>query len=313
MQRIVERGQIEAMQHQQVRRIRKPDPTRVFARRGERLRGLSERHSIAGYLRLMAHLANAQQAVLDRLQGDAPASEPGRAAEALPLDPRQILEQQAWRGVLRDLCRAVLEQPDVPEGVRAACTRLADEAIDARARRTNGDKSGWVDAQAEALLGLSTVEIDHAAAPFLMAALQVWWTHLAIQQDVDDFRGEIRPGICPVCAYAPVASVIAADAEAPGYRFLHCALCSSAWHHVRAQCSQCGSAKSISYQSIEGGEKAIRAECCDECNTYRKALYQEHDQNVEPVADDLASLALDLLLGNAGYQRASNNPLFWQA
>jgi FdhE protein len=30
------------------------------------------------------------------------------------------------------------------------------------------------------------------------------------------------------------------------------------------------------------------------------------------VADDLASLNLDLLLGERGYHRASGNPLLWQ-
>jgi FdhE protein len=33
---------------------------------------------------------------------------------------------------------------------------------------------------------------------------------------------------------------------------------------------------------------------------------------VEPVADDLATLALDLLMGEAGYHRGSTNPLLWQ-
>jgi hypothetical protein len=45
----------------------------------------------------------------------------------------------------------------------------------------------------------------------------------------------------------------------------------------------------------------------------RKIFYQEKDSDVEPVADDLASLALDLLLGEAGFHRASGNPLLWQA
>ena len=44
----------------------------------------------------------------------------------------------------------------------------------------------------------------------------------------------------------------------------------------------------------------------------RKILYEERDTAVEPVADDLASLALDLLLAEEGYHRASGNPLLWQ-
>jgi FdhE protein len=55
----------------------------------------------------------------------------------------------------------------------------------------------------------------------------------------------------------------------------------------------------------------VRAETCEQCRGYRKIMYQEHDTGVDPVADDLASLALDLLLGEQGYHRASGNPLLW--
>ncbi len=33
---------------------------------------------------------------------------------------------------------------------------------------------------------------------------------------------------------------------------------------------------------------------------------------MEPLADDLGSLALDLLMAVEGYQRAASNPLLWQ-
>ena len=91
---------------------------------------------------------------------------------------------------------------------------------------------------------------------------------------------------------------------------------------VRVQCSQCGaSGKSIGYYSLENtaggknsseeGGAAVRAETCEECRGYRKILYQEKDPGVEPVADDVASLALDLLLSDEGYHRANSNPLLW--
>ena len=51
---------------------------------------------------------------------------------------------------------------------------------------------------------------------------------------------------------------------------------------------------------------------CDSCRCYRKIFCQEKDIGVEPVADDLARLALDLLMSEAGYHRASGNPLLWQ-
>jgi FdhE protein len=92
---------------------------------------------------------------------------------------------------------------------------------------------------------------------------------------------------------------------------------------VRVQCTGCGaSGKNIAYQSAtilahlendgSAAEAAVRAETCEECHAYRKILYQEKDPGVEPLADDLATLNLDLLLGQGGYHRVSGNPLLWQ-
>src|SRR5437868_5046602 len=123
---------------------------------------------------------------------------------------------------------------------------------------------------------------------------------------------EFPASVRGVCGMMPVASVVRVDKHSQGYRYLHCALCATEWHMVRLTCSQCLATQDISYHSIEGGSDAIRAESCGSCRTYRKILYQEKDTGVEPVADDLASLALGLLLGEAGYHRASGNPLLWQ-
>ncbi len=41
------------------------------------------------------------------------------------------------------------------------------------------------------------------------------------------------------------------------------------------------------------------AETCDECNHYLKICYMDRDANVDPCADDLATLALDLLVTEA--------------
>jgi hypothetical protein len=70
------------------------------------------------------------------------------------------------------------------------------------------------------------------------------------------------------------------------------------------KCTNCDSTKGIAYHGIEGGSDAVKAESCDECHTYRKIGYQDKDLEFEPLADDLASLTLDLLMGEAGYRRA---------
>ena len=168
-----------------------------------------------------------------------------------------------------------------------------------------------LEASADALLAAQTESIDVAAAPFIMAALQVYWVDLAGRLRIDDVHEIDVPGVCPVCGTLPVASVVRADPRSQGFRYLHCALCATEWHMVRVKCSHCYSTKGITYQSIESAPPGIRAECCDTCHTYRKILYQEEDGSIEPVADDLASLSLDLLLSEAGYHRARANPLLW--
>jgi FdhE protein len=116
-------------------------------------------------------------------------------------------------------------------------------------------------------------------------------------------------GRCPVCGFAPVAGVVTAAGRAPGVRYLHCGLCATAWNHVRAVCVTCGGSRGLALHSIEGSDGVVQAETCDECHSYAKMLYQAKDMAVEPMADDLASLGLDMLVGEAGYRRHAANPL----
>ena len=53
---------------------------------------------------------------------------------------------------------------------------------------------------------------------------------------------------------------------------------------------------------------AAKAESCEVCRSYRKLYRLDKQQYADPVADDLASLALDILVGEAGYARAGHNP-----
>jgi FdhE protein len=39
-----------------------------------------------------------------------------------------------------------------------------------------------------------------------------------------------------------------------------------------------------------------------------KILHHQNDRSLDPVADDVATLALDLLLRQSGYRRGSVNP-----
>jgi FdhE protein len=180
-----------------------------------------------------------------------------------------------------------------------------------------------LEAQADAILAHRFAGVDPSGAPFIMAALQVVWTDLAADIDKRDVPYLDTPGLCPVCGSHPVASTVRVGGVHDNYRYLQCGLCATEWHMVRAKCSSCDSTKGIAYHAPgspdadattserESGKAALKAESCDQCHTYRKIGYQSLDYDFDPFADDLASLTLDLLMGEAGYQRASPHPWLW--
>jgi FdhE protein len=312
-QRILEPGQIETLAERSIPRIRLPDRKLVFARRAARLQRLATDAALGDYLRFLAVLVEAQHVALAHLAAEPPALAQVQRAREHRMPPIHATNwplPQRWRDTLESLCLAVAAQADFPAGVNEAIARI------------RGAAPAWIEAQATSILGAQSDAIDAQIAPLVMAALQVHWVALAAVFVADEVTALDVPGVCPVCGTLPVASIVCAQSRYQGYRYLHCALCATEWHMVRVQCSQCGaSGKNIAYLSLESdtpdgpqpetGGAAVRAETCDECHGYRKILYQEKDPGVEPVADDVASVALDLLLGEQGYHRVSNNPLLW--
>jgi len=227
-----------------------------------------------------------------------------------PIHPATWPRAPQWRETLEFLCAALAAQTGFPPGVRDCISTI---------RRAT---PAWIEAQATSIVEARSDAVDIPAAPVVMAALQVHWAALAAHFVAAEVAALDVPGVCPLCGSLPVASMVCARSPYQGYRYLHCALCATEWHMVRVLCSQCGaSGKNIAYYSLEGhaadksrgeeGGAAVRAETCEQCHAYRKILYQEKDTAVEPVADDVASVALDLLLAEEGYHRASGNPLLW--
>ncbi len=52
----------------------------------------------------------------------------------------------------------------------------------------------------------------------------------------------------------------------------------------------------------------MKAETCDKCRSYVKILYQVNDHLLEPLADDVATLGLDMLMAEEGWKRGGHNP-----
>ena len=305
MQRILQPGEIEALDRTSQPRIRLPRPASLFADRAARLAQKAEGNPIGDYLRFLSCLVRAQQQAAGAVQTTAPdAALIAQAQEhSMPLLPAASHVDPAWHGVLDQLVAALDGATEVPEALRPtlqALRTMPGEERDTLARRV--------------LVGLLTELQDLAAAPIVMAALQVTFADRASRLKEGDVPYTDPATICPVCGSAPVASVLRIGGREAGLRYLHCGTCCTEWHMVRVKCSHCESTKGVRYQGMqsEGSDQkdeVVLAETCDQCHTYRKIANQEKDPLAEPLADDLATLLLDLLMGETDFARASMNPL----
>jgi FdhE protein len=281
-----------------------PNPAARFATTAARLEALSDGHPMADWLRFMAGLAQAQH---DAVAALAPLAGPDAAlvrqaveARMPPLSADGHRRHPLWREGLA----AVLDSSEngrfagtVPEDARAVMRSLRARGAAAQEKLADDFLSGGV------------APAETGATLYVAAALQVYFTRLAGQLSAEDLRLLPERGLCPCCGSLPVSGVVTASGRAPGTRYLHCSLCSTAWNHVRAVCITCGKSGALSLMSVEGESGAVRAEVCGDCRSYAKMLYQPQDMKVDPVADDLASLGLDVLVAEAGWSRHAPNPL----
>ena len=279
--------------------LRLPDPGMLFTARGARLQAIAASgHPDGDYLQLVAAIAQAQQAALDVHPEPQPLEQRHIElcrAHGLPLLGKDGTRDRAWRAALDTILRQV--DTTAPAPVRAIVARLA------------GQDDASREAKADALLGFDYPALDPAEVPFLAAALQVHWVRRAAALGVDAFAGLDIRNICPVCGSPPLASVLSL-APVPGIRYLQCALCAAEWRVPRGQCTQCGVRERVAYFHIETGSEAVKAEACEACRAYLKIFNPEQDAAVEATADDLGTLALDLLMDESGYERSGPNFFF---
>jgi FdhE protein len=277
-----------------------PDPTTRFSATADRLDVLSADHPMKEWLCFMAKLARAQHAVATTLPPCA-APEHNAVDRAVsehlpPLAADEHHRDPAWRDGLALLLDS-FDDGASPSQAMAAIASL----------RGRGPTS--IEVLADSFLNGDVHPEDAGAALYIAAALQVHFTRLAAGLHAPSLRLLQERGLCPCCGSTPVSGVITASGPTPGTRYLYCSLCSTAWNHARAVCITCGGSRTLSLKGIEGLSDAVKAETCDECHTYAKMLYQAKDTQVDPFADDLASLGLDVMVAEAGWARHAPNPL----
>ncbi|MFZ1873472.1 formate dehydrogenase accessory protein FdhE [Serratia sp. D1N4] len=272
----------------------------LYTRRAERLRQLAVDHPLGDYLNFAASIAAAQNnachdnpLVLDL----SAALIQGAASGKPPLDASVYPRSEHWHKLLASLIAEL--RPQAPEHVAPVLENLEKAS------------AHELELMASALLNNEFAKVGSDKAPFIWAALSLYWTQMASQipGKARAEYGEHRQ-FCPVCGSMPVSSMVHIG-TVNGLRYLHCNLCESEWHVVRVKCSNCEQTRDLNYWSLDSEQAAIKAESCGDCGTYLKLLYQEKDPQVEAVADDLASLVLDAKMEDEGFARSSINPFLF--
>ena len=270
----------------EVVQLRLPRPAELFASRARRFRELAPGNPMGEFLDALADVADAQGEALARVSlapaaPELPLTSPLRASSH-PRSP-------AWRDALAALVEALRSRP-WPAPAAQALRRLA------------GAWPEELEAMADGVLAGTPAATDLAAAPFVGAALQVYFAALASSLPAD--RVAASTGGCPVCDSPPVAGVVQGDDK---LRYLFCSLCGSEWNLTRIQCWSCSATGGIRYLCVSGDPGATKAEACAACRAYLKLFYRERVPRAEPMADDVATLTLDLLAATEGWARSGVN------
>jgi FdhE protein len=266
--------------------LRLPRPAELFARRARRFRELAPGNPMGDFLEALGEVAEAQGEALAAVPAAPPP--PGRL-EPAPLRASTHDRSPAWRHALSSLLASLRSRP-WPAPAAQAMRHLAAAGPEE------------LESLADGVLGGAPSVTDLAAAPFVGAALQVYFTALAGVLPA----GSVPPGdgACPVCASPPVAGVVLGDDK---LRYLCCSLCGSEWNLARIQCWSCRATGGIRFFGVANDPGGTKAEACSACGAYVKLFYREQMPAAEPLADDVASLTLDLLAAQEGWARSGVN------
>lgn len=274
-----------------------PAPAALFARRARRFETLAARDpDLAHFLGALSRLCAAQNAILSDLRPVEPLGDRVLAlATASGLPPLGNLAPDPDDALVRtfDALLAALPRGDLPESVRLAYDALAAAPDDRRALL------------AAALAG--AVE-EHRIAEHLAAsaALQVHMARLAATLDAARLV-RITDATCPACGGWAGVVIDVGRGEA-AERFGACPVCASEWRVPRDRCFVCdgGSDLAVRRRDLRGGP--VEARACRACGSWMKCLDRTRDPNVDPIADDVATVTLDMRMREAGYRRTGANP-----
>jgi FdhE protein len=277
-----------------------PNPAAVFDKRAGRFAFLADHGgNLAPYLRFLGDLTALQARLARELPPVAPIPadrvDLARSSRMPPIDRAAMGRDEGMHATL-DRFLADAASLTMPEAARLALSAVTAAGI--------ADRHWLLDNI------LSDKIPDDSAAPhlFVAAAVQLHLARLAATLDAAKLV-KIRTGTCPTCGGRPATSaVVGGAAGIESTRYATCGCCATQWNEVRVTCLCCGTTKGISYRSVETDEATVKAELCSECNSWVKILYQNKNASLDPIADDVSSLGLDMLMKGTDFRRGGFNP-----
>jgi formate dehydrogenase maturation protein FdhE len=167
----------------------------------------------------------------------------------------------------------------------------------------------WLQRNAPPPVAEASIGIEAAAAS--------WPGLLDTYAAADDARAFVIEGLlqafppdpCPYCSGSPVVSVLR-EAAHGSRRSYACAVCLKESAAPRLGCLNCGETDvdKLPIFRTENTDPA-RIDACDSCHGYVKTIDLTRDALACLIADDLASVSLDLWAREQGYQRVRPNLL----
>jgi FdhE protein len=296
--KIIEPGEIQGLPDKDMPQLVAPSAKHLFVERASRLEYLAKDGELKAWLEFCAMLAKAQSEVVDKI--DVAPAQDSLISESLknhipPLSISTWKMNEEWNAVYQKFIEQ-LSSGNLPQ--------KAIEAIAAFSKLSSDEQAK----QVLAFLNADESSVKPEYAPFIGAALQLIWTKRAEQlaSYTQFYKGE--SSLCPVCGSHPIASVVRTG-DRDANRFMACSLCASEWYGARARCTNCETPIEVSILG-ESEEDSVQGECCDECHGYLKLMLQSKDPMMEVMADDLATISLDIALANEGFQRTGRNMYF---
>jgi FdhE protein len=208
------------------------------------------------------------------------------------------LEPDAAIALLEDICRIVeAANPEMADSARAiqkavASEKLAPQSLFSALLNAEDDYFREV----EKNLGTETKALAFVAycsiKPSVVHCAEQLASYLEPDQPWDK-------GFCPICGSAPGFSLF----EDEGQRVLFCGFCWHQWAAQRIYCPFCENKDSSTlHYYFSETEKDYRADACDKCKTYIKAVDTRNaDRIIYAPLEFVASLHLDIKAQELGF------------